>query len=97
MLSAFFLSDTLEITNRVVMAPMTRRRADTDGCQPEEMARYYARRAEAGLIVTEGALISADAIGYGNVPGIYTDKHIQSWRRVTDAVHANGGKIFVQL
>lgn len=79
------------------MAPMTRRRADVQGCQPEEMVRYYARRAEAGLIVTEGTLISADAIGYGNVPGIYTDEHIQSWRRVTDAVHAKGGKIFVQL
>ena len=91
------LSDEIALSNKIIMAPMTRRRADVQGCQPEEMVRYYARRADAGLIVTEGTLISADAIGYGNVPGIYTDKHIQSWRRVTDAVHAKGGKIFVQL
>ena len=72
LLSKYRLSSHLELKNRIVMAPMTRRHALPDYTPSEDMIGYYARRADAGLIITEGTLISADAIGYGNVPGIFT-------------------------
>lgn len=97
LLLPYKLSSKIEIKNRIVMAPMTRRRADEAYNPTEIMATYYAKRADAGLIITEGTIISKDAIGYGNVPGIFTDSHIESWKKITEAVHKNGGTIFLQL
>lgn len=90
--------DGLTLANRVVMAPMTRCRADNPQLAPTALhATYYAQRAGAGLIVTEGVVVSPRATGYIHVPGIYSDAQISGWRHVTDAVHAAGGRIFVQL
>lgn len=85
------------LTNRLVMAPMTRSRADSDGVQPSIAATYYAQRAGAGLIVTEGVFPSAMGKGYVNTPGIVTDEQVAAWREVADAVHAAGGRIFMQI
>lgn len=85
------------LSNRLVMAPMTRSRAQADGTPGELAATYYAQRASVGLIVTEAAQPSDDGQGYMTTPGIYTDAHVAGWRRVTDAVHAEGGSIFIQL
>ncbi len=88
---------SLGLANRVVMAPMTRNRA-TRALEPTpSTAIYYAQRASAGLIVTEATQISETAAGYPLTPGIHTDGQIAAWRRVTDAVHEQGGRIFVQL
>src|SRR5262245_1687456 len=91
---SYQLTPKLKLKNRIVMAPMTRRKANEDGSPGQVMTKYYADRADAGLIVTEGTLISEDAIGYGNVPGIYTRAHIEGWKKITDAVHQHGGLIF---
>ncbi|CAG9274340.1 alkene reductase [Paraburkholderia unamae] len=85
------------LQNRLVMAPMTRSRAQFDGTPGELAARYYAQRAGVGLIVTEGTQPSDDGQGYLSTPGIYTDAHVAGWKRTTDAVHAKGGHIFIQL
>jgi len=82
--------------NRVVMAPMTRNRAP-EGIPTALMAEYYGQRASAGLIITEGAQISQQAVGYPATPGIYNDAHIIGWQSVTQAVHQKGGHIFCQL
>lgn len=87
----------LQLKNRIVMAPMTRSRSDEQGVPPAYAADYYAQRAGAGLIVTEATNISAQARGYPRTPGIWTDAQVAAWRRVTDAVHRNDGKIFLQL
>ena len=87
----------LELKNRIVMAPMTRSRANDAGVQPEYVAEYYAQRASAGLILTEATNVSPMSKGYVRTPGIYTDEQIASWRGVPEAVHAKGGKIFMQL
>jgi len=88
----------LELKNRVIMAPMTRNRADNeDEAATELHAEYYSQRAEAGLIISEGAQVSQEAKGYINVANIYTKKQVEGWKKVTDAVHDKGGKIFVQL
>jgi N-ethylmaleimide reductase len=88
----------LVLENRVVMAPMTRSRADNPGNAPTDlMAEYYAQRASAGLIISEGSQISKRAVGYINTPGIYSDEQVKGWKKVTDAVHAKGGKIFIQI
>ena len=87
----------LTLANRIVMAPLTRNRADA-GLVPSPLAAsYYAQRASAGLIITEATQISAQAQGYQDTPGLYTQDQIDGWRQVTDAVHARGGHIFVQL
>ena len=87
---------TMELSNRIVMAPMTRSRAI--GNIPNDlMAEYYAQRADAGLLITEGTAPSANGLGYARIPGIYTDAQVHGWKQVTDAVHAKGGKIFIQL
>jgi len=86
----------LKLSNRMVMAPMTRNRAP-DGIPTELMAEYYHQRASAGLIVSEGAQISEQAIGYPATPGIHTDAQIEGWQAVTSAVHDAGGRIFCQL
>src|SRR5690242_3766219 len=87
----------LTLANRMVMAPMTRNRAYTTGQVPPLMAAYYRQRATAGLIITESTTISPQAIGYPCTPGIHTEEQAASWRSLTDAVHAEGGRIFVQL
>ncbi|OAJ52919.1 alkene reductase [Paraburkholderia ginsengiterrae] len=87
----------LSLANRIVMAPLTRNRAGA-GLVPNELAlTYYAQRASAGLIITEATQVSAQAQGYQDTPGLYTPEQIAGWRTVTDAVHAKGGHIFVQL
>ena len=86
----------LKLQNRLVMAPMTRSRAP--GNVPNDlMVQYYAQRASAGLIVTEGTSPSPNGIGYARIPGIYSAEQVAGWKRVSDAVHAKGGKIFVQF
>jgi 2,4-dienoyl-CoA reductase-like NADH-dependent reductase (Old Yellow Enzyme family) len=85
------------LNNRLVMAPMTRSRAQFDGTPGELAAEYYAQRASVGLIVAEGTQPSDDGQGYLTTPGIYTDAHIAGWREITGAVHAKGGRIFIQL
>lgn len=85
------------LKNRIVMAPLTRSRA-IDGLKPGDlMVEYYRQRASAGLIIAEATQISPMGQGYLNTPGIYSDEQIAGWKRVTDAVHAAGGKIFLQL
>ena len=94
--SPFNLGD-IPLANRVVMAPLTRNRAGP-GLVPSPLAPdYYAQRASAGLIIAEATQVSEQAQGYQNTPGIYTPEQVAGWRRVTDAVHAKGGRIFVQL
>lgn len=85
------------LQNRLVMAPMTRSRAQFDGTPGELAAEYYSQRASAGLIVTEGTQPSADGQGYLSTPGIYTDAHVAGWKKTTAAVHDRGGHIFIQL
>ncbi|MDF0545902.1 alkene reductase [Sphingobium sp. H39-3-25] len=86
----------LPLANRVVMAPMTRARAEST--IPDDMTvLYYSQRAGAGLIISEGAPVSIEGRGYLFNPGLYTEEQAAGWRRVTDAVHAKGGKIFAQL
>jgi N-ethylmaleimide reductase len=88
----------LTLNNRVVMAPMTRSRADNPGNVPTDlMATYYAQRAGAGLIISEGSQISKQGVGYINTPGIYSQEQVQGWKKVTRAVHQEGGKVFLQL
>jgi 2,4-dienoyl-CoA reductase-like NADH-dependent reductase (Old Yellow Enzyme family) len=86
----------LTLANRVVMAPMTRARSP-DGIPDEQTALYYAQRAGAGLIVSEGAPVSQEGQGYLFNPGLYTTEQVAGWQRVTAAVHARGGKIYAQL
>ena len=87
----------LTLANRIVMAPLTRNRAG-EGLVPSPLAStYYAQRASAGLIISEATQVSAQAQGYQDTPGLYTQDQIDGWRTVTDAVHARGGHIFVQL
>ena len=83
--------------NRLVMAPMTRSRADDDGVPSDLTVTYYAQRASAGLIITEGVFPSAMGKGYVRTPGIETDAQVAAWKKVTEAVHARGGRIFMQL
>jgi N-ethylmaleimide reductase len=87
----------LELANRVVMSPMTRLRGGRTGTPTSLNATYYAQRASAGLIITEATDISAQAAGYAGAPGIWSAAQVAGWRLVTDAVHARGGKIIVQL
>jgi N-ethylmaleimide reductase len=88
---------SLKLPNRIVMAPLTRMRAG-DGHVPTPLnAEYYAQRASAGVIITEGTAISVEAHGYPRSPGIYTAEQIAGWRLVTSAVHSRGGRIIIQL
>jgi N-ethylmaleimide reductase len=88
---------SLHLRNRTVMSPMTRSRAIEANTANELMAEYYSQRASAGLIVTEGTSPSPNGLGYARIPGLFDAAHVKGWRLVTDAVHAKGGKIFVQL
>lgn len=88
----------LTLENRVVMAPMTRSRAENpENIATDLMVEYYAQRASAGLIISEGSQISKRAVGYINTPGIYSDEQVEGWKKVTTAVHAKAGRIFLQL
>jgi N-ethylmaleimide reductase len=87
----------MELRNRIVMAPMTRSRADTNAVPTPEMVDYYRQRASAGLIVTEGIAPSADGLGYCRTPGIYNSEQIKAWAQITNAVHDAGGLIAAQI
>lgn len=91
-----FEKGSLKLKNHLVMAPMTRSRA-IDNLPNELMAAYYAQRSGAGLIVTEGTSPSPEGLGYARIPGIYSEAQVAGWKKVTEAVHANGTKIFLQL
>ena len=87
----------INIKNSFVMAAMTRSRAGENGIPTDMMVEYYKQRSTAGLIITEATNISEDAIGSPSTPGIYSNEQIIAWKKITDAVHENGGKIVVQL
>jgi N-ethylmaleimide reductase len=88
----------IDLSHRVVHAPTTRLRADPDDSPSAMMVEYYTQRAsQGGLMITESAHPSFDSRGYEGAPGIYTDAHVVGWRRITDAVHAKGGRIIMQL
>ena len=97
MLFDSFSARSLLLANRLVMAPMTRNRATPEHMPNALMATYYGQRASAGLIVTEGTSPSPNGLGYPRIPGLFNPAHASAWRATTDAVHAEGGKIFVQL
>lgn len=87
----------LNLTNRMVMAPMTRNRA-AEGAIPQAMnVEYYRQRASAGLIITEASQVSAEGVGYPATPGIYNQQQVAGWQKITDAVHKEGGHIYIQL
>lgn len=94
-----YSNNFLELKNRIVMAPMTRSRANNPEKKPtdELHGKYYEQRASAGLIITEGSQVSERAVGYINTPGIYSKEQIQGWKLVTKRVHKTGGKVFIQL
>jgi N-ethylmaleimide reductase len=89
----------INLKNRVVMAPLTRSRADNKGKVPTNDLHglYYEQRASAGLIITEGSQVSERAVGYINTPGIHSEHQVEGWKQVTKRVHDRGGKIFIQL
>ncbi len=87
----------LTLPNRVLMAPLTRNRAHDDGTPADLAQTYYGQRASAGLIISEGVQISDMGKGYIKTPGIYAESHIEGWKKITDAIHAGGGRIFAQL
>lgn len=92
------VSKGLQFENRIVMAPMTRSRSDNkENAATELTAKYYRQRATAGLIISEGTYINKEAVGYINVPGIYSEAQIKGWKTVTQAVHEEGSVIFAQL
>ena len=88
---------SIPLKNRIVMAPMTRSRASETNIPNRLMAEYYAQRAGAGLIITEGTSPSPNGVGYARIPGIWSASQVAEWKTVTDAVHAKGGRIVVQL
>lgn len=93
-----FVLGALTLPNRVLMAPLTRSRATQPGDVPNEMnVEYYRQRAGAGLIISEATQVSPQGKGYAFTPGIHSEAQIEGWRRVTDAVHAQGGRIIMQL
>ncbi len=92
-----FSARSLQLANRMVMAPMTRSRATPQHTPDALMATYYGQRATAGLIITEGTSPSPNGLGYPRIPGLYDAAQVAAWRATTAAVHAQGGKIFVQF
>jgi N-ethylmaleimide reductase len=88
----------LDLPNLIVMAPLTRMRAQThDHVSTALQAGYYAQRASAGLIITEATAVSPQGFGWADTPGLWTTEQVRGWRRVTDAVHATGGRIMARL
>jgi N-ethylmaleimide reductase len=97
LLTSFSVGEIL-LKNRIVMAPLTRGRAiNQENIATPIIAEYYRQRATAGLIISEGSQVSKMAVGYGNTPGIYSENQTEAWKQVTNAVHEEGGKIFIQL
>lgn len=94
--SPYTLGD-VSLSNRMVMAPLTRSRSDMNGLATPVMVTYYQQRASAGLIITESTPISSQGIGYPMTPGIFTQEQVESWKNVIEAVHNEGSKIFIQL
>src|SRR5664279_4885175 len=92
-----FTLGKLQLKNRIVMSPMTRNRAVESNTPNQLMAEYYAQRASAGLIITEGTSPSPNGTGYARIPGLWAKHQVVGWKKVTDAVHGKGGRIFVQL
>ncbi len=87
----------LHLPNRVIMAPLTRLRGTVDHVPTAMIAEYYAQRASAGLIISEGVPVSPQGVGYAQVPGIWSDQQVEKWKKITDAVHQAGGRIFAQI
>jgi len=87
----------IAVSNRIVMAPLTRNRAGAGRVPTELTATYYAQRASAGLVITEASQVSPQGQGYLDTPGIYSNEQVAAWKKVTDAVHAQGGKVIIQL
>ncbi len=87
----------IEVKNRIFLAPLTRNRSKPDFSPSDLAPEYYSQRASGGLLITEASQISPEGIGYINTPGIYNEAQVAGWKKVTDAVHAKGGKIFIQL
>jgi N-ethylmaleimide reductase len=85
------------LKNRMAMAPMTRNRAGAGNVPQPMNVEHYAQRASAGLIITEGSQVAAEAVGYPATPGIHSAEQVAGWKKITDAVHAQGGRIFLQL
>ncbi len=96
-LQTSYLMGGLDLPNRIVMAPMTRNRADAENASHAMTAEYYAQRASAAFILTEASQVSQQGMGYPSTPGIHSPEQIAGWRGVTEAVHAKGGRIFLQL
>ena len=95
-LSPFSLGG-MEMKNRVVFSPLTRARSNKEGIPNELMLEYYVQRSSAGLIISEGTHVSELAMGWVDAPGIFTDEQVKGWKKITEAIHAVGGKIFCQL
>ncbi|RVU30991.1 alkene reductase [Neptunomonas marina] len=87
----------IELNNRILMAPLTRTRADADHVPTDLMTEHYAQRASAGLLIAEATMIAEGCSAFWREPGIYSDAQVAAWKRVTDAVHAKGGKIVLQI
>jgi 2,4-dienoyl-CoA reductase-like NADH-dependent reductase (Old Yellow Enzyme family) len=87
----------LSLPNRIIMAPMTRARSGAERIPNALMATYYAQRASAGLIITEATVVTPQGVGYINTPGIWSEAQVEGWRQITRAVHAEGGRIVLQL
>ena len=87
----------LKLANRIIMAPLTRARAGVERLPNDLMANYYAQRATAGLIITEATSVTPMGVGYANTPGIWSNEQVQGWKKITEAVHAKGGIIVLQL
>ncbi len=92
-----FALSALQLPHRIVMAPMTRNRAGAGNVPTPLVAEHYAQRASAALIISEATQISPQGVGYPGTPGLHSDDQVEGWRRVTHAVHREGGRIFVQL
>ncbi|MBC7458728.1 MAG: alkene reductase, partial [Bdellovibrionaceae bacterium] len=90
---------SITLKNRIVMSPLTRSRADgADGRTPNDlMMEYYVQRCDAGMIITEATAVMPMGVGYRNTPGIWSEAHVTGWKKITDAVHAAGSKIVLQL
>ncbi len=88
---------SLTIPNRIILAPLTRTRADAGHMPNALMAEYYSQRASGGLLITECTMVTPNTSAFINEPGIYNDAQIAAWKKVTAAVHAKGGRIFMQI
>ena len=91
------IAGELHLPNRIVLAPLTRCRADEGRVPNALMAEYYAQRASAGLILTEATSVTPMGVGYPDTPGIWSDEQVAGWKNITNAVHAAGGRILLQL